>query len=172
MDKGVRGFRFDVVNLISKAAFEDDETGDGRKYYTDGPNIHKYLKELHNMTFGTNAEIITVGEMSSTSIENCYQYAGADTGELSMVFSFHHLKVDFMGNEKWVLVPADFGKLKKIIFEWQTKTRFCRTKDCLLQMPCGLSRYTPGTTDVRPCSGMIPHTPDLHLQTAKSPGSA
>ena len=46
MDKGVRGFRFDVVILISKAAFEDDETGDGRKYYTDGPNIHKYLKEL------------------------------------------------------------------------------------------------------------------------------
>ena len=172
MDKGVRGFRFDVVNLISKAAFEDDETGDGRKYYTDGPNIHKYLKELHDMTFGTDAEILTVGEMSSTSIENCYQYAGADTGELSMVFSFHHLKVDFMGNEKWVLVPADFGKLKKIIFEWQTKTRFCRTKDCLLQMPCGLSRYTPGTTDVRPCSGMIPPTPDLHLQTAKSPGSA
>ena len=121
MDKGVRGFRFDVVNLISKGAFEDDQTGDGRKYYTDGPNIHKYLKELHDMTFGTDAEILTVGEMSSTSIENCYQYAGADTGELSMVFSFHHLKVDFMGNEKWVLVPADFAKLKKIIFEWQTK---------------------------------------------------
>lgn len=121
MEKGVRGFRFDVVNLISKSVFEDDLTGDGRKYYTDGPNIHKYLKELHDMTFGTDAEIVTVGEMSSTSIENCYQYAGADTGELSMVFSFHHLKVDFMGNEKWVLVPADFGKLKKIIFEWQTK---------------------------------------------------
>ena len=91
MDKGVKGFRFDVVNLISKGAFEDDLSGDGRKYYTDGPNIHKYLKELHDMTFGTDAEIVTVGEMSSTSIENCYQYAGRDTGELSMVFSFHHL---------------------------------------------------------------------------------
>ena len=121
MGKGVKGFRFDVVNLISKGAFEDDLSGDGRKYYTDGPNIHKYLKELHDMTFGTDAEIVTVGEMSSTSIENCYQYAGRDTGELSMVFSFHHLKVDFMGNEKWVLVPADFQKLKDIIFEWQTK---------------------------------------------------
>ena len=120
MDKGVKGFRFDVINLISKECFEDDETGDGRKYYTDGPNIHKYLKELHDMTFGTDAEIITVGEMSSTSIENCYKYAGADTHELSMVFSFHHLKVDFMGNEKWVLVPADFQKLKDIIFQWQT----------------------------------------------------
>ncbi len=121
MDKGVKGFRFDVVNLISKSVFEDDLTGDGRKYYTDGPNIHKYLKELHDMTFGTDAQIVTVGEMSSTSIENCYQYAGKDTGELSMVFSFHHLKVDFMGNEKWVLVPADFQKLKDIIFEWQIK---------------------------------------------------
>ena len=121
MDKGVKGFRFDVVNLISKSVFEDDLTGDGRKYYTDGPNIHKYLKELHDMTFGTDAQIVTVGEMSSTSIENCYQYAGKDTGELSMVFSFHHLKVDFMGNEKWVLVPADFQKLKDIILEWQIK---------------------------------------------------
>ncbi len=121
MEKGVKGFRFDVVNLISKERFADDEEGDGRRFYTDGPNIHKYLKELHDMTFGTDAQIITVGEMSSTSIENCYEYAGEDTGELSMVFSFHHLKVDFMGNEKWVLVPADFGKLKQIIFEWQTK---------------------------------------------------
>ena len=121
MEKGVKGFRFDVVNLISKSVFEDDLTGDGRKYYTDGPNIHKYLKELNGMTFGTDASIITVGEMSSTSIENCYQYAGRDTNELSMVFSFHHLKVDFMGNEKWVRGPADFQKLKDIIFEWQTK---------------------------------------------------
>lgn len=121
IEKGVKGFRFDVVNLISKGAFEDDETGDGRKYYTDGPRIHQYLKELHDTTFGTDAEIVTVGEMSSTSIENCYQYAGRSTGELNMVFSFHHLKVDFMGNEKWVLVPFDFKKLKEIIFEWQTE---------------------------------------------------
>lgn len=121
MGKGVGGFRFDVVNLISKSRFEDDETGDGRKFYTDGPNVHKYLHELNKATFGTDAEIITVGEMSSTSIENCYSYAGADTEELSMVFSFHHLKVDFMGNEKWVLVPADFGKLKDILVTWQTK---------------------------------------------------
>ena len=60
-----------------------------------------------------------MGEMSSTSMENCYQYAGGDGKELSMVFSFHHLKVDFMGNEKWVLVPADFQKLKDILFDWQ-----------------------------------------------------
>ena len=121
MEKGVKGFRFDVVNLISKGSFEDDLQGDGRRFYTDGPNIHRYLRELNETTFGTDAEIVTVGEMSSTTLENCYQYAGEDTGELSMVFSFHHLKVDFVGNEKWVMVPFDFQKLKDILYEWQTK---------------------------------------------------
>lgn len=120
MGKGVKGFRFDVVNLISKEAFEDDYEGDGRKFYTDGPNIHKYLRELNEKTFGKENGILTVGEMSSTSMENCYQYAGEDGKEFSMVFSFHHLKVDFMGNEKWVLVPYDFVKLKQILFDWQT----------------------------------------------------
>lgn len=120
MDKGVKGFRFDVVNLISKGSYESDYEGDGRRFYTDGPRIHEFLHEMSAATFGTDAEIITVGEMSSTSMENCYRYAGADTGELSMVFSFHHLKVDFVGNEKWVLVPFDFGKLKNILFSWQT----------------------------------------------------
>lgn len=119
MDKGVKGFRFDVVNLISKGSYESDYEGDGRRFYTDGPRIHEFLHEMSATTFGTDAEIITVGEMSSTSMENCYRYAGADTGELSMVFSFHHLKVDFVGNEKWVLVPFDFGKLKNILFSWQ-----------------------------------------------------
>ena len=120
MGKGVKGFRFDVVNLISKGSYESDDQGDGRRFYTDGPRVHEFLHELNEATFGTDADIITVGEMSSTSMENCYKYAGADTGELSMVFSFHHLKVDFVGNEKWVLVPFDFQKLKDILFSWQT----------------------------------------------------
>lgn len=119
MSKGVKGFRFDVVNLISKADFEDDEQGDGRRFYTDGPHIHEYLQELNRESFGQDIEIVTVGEMSSTSMENCFQYASGDGKELSMVFSFHHLKVDFMGNEKWVLVPTDFMKLKKLLFGWQ-----------------------------------------------------
>ena len=120
MGKGVRGFRFDVVNLVSKGEFADDQQGDGRRFYTDGPRIHQYLREMNEATFGREEGILTVGEMSSTSMENCFQYAGADSRELSMVFSFHHLKVDFMGNEKWVLVPADFQRLKEILFSWQT----------------------------------------------------
>ena len=120
MNKGVKGFRFDVINLISKAAFEDDYEGDGRRFYTDGPKMHEYLKELHDRTFGADPGIITVGEMSSTSMDKCFGYAGRTSGELNMVFSFHHLKVDFAGNEKWVLVPPDFHKLKEIMFSWQT----------------------------------------------------
>lgn len=121
MEKGVKGFRFDVINLISKAGFEDDFSvdGDGRSFYTDGPRIHEFLQELARDSFTKDKDIITVGEMSSTTMENCYKYAGEKTGELSMVFTFHHLKVDFMGNEKWVLVPTDFMKLKQLIFDWQ-----------------------------------------------------
>lgn len=121
MEKGVKGFRFDVINLISKAGFEDDFSvdGDGRSFYTDGPRIHEFLQELARDSFAKDKDIITVGEMSSTTMENCYKYAGEKTGELSMVFTFHHLKVDFMGNEKWVLVLTDFMKLKQLIFDWQ-----------------------------------------------------
>ena len=118
-EKGVKGFRFDVINLISKGEFEDDFIGDGRRFYTDGPRVHEYIKELNSNSFGQNVDIITVGEMNSTSMEHCFKYAGKDTNELSMVFNFHHMKVDYVGNEKWVLVPFDFAKLKNIIFDWQ-----------------------------------------------------
>lgn len=119
MEKGVKGFRFDVINLISKSTYEDDFTGDGRRFYTDGPKIHEFLQELNANSFGKAPDIVTVGEMSSTSLENCYKYANEEGTELSMVFSFHHLKVDFMGNDKWVIVPTDFAKLKDIMFTWQ-----------------------------------------------------
>lgn len=118
--KGVYGFRFDVINLISKPeVFEDDFKGDGRRFYTDGHNIHKYLKELNKNTFGKYDNAITVGEMSSTSIENCIKYSGEKENELSMVFSFHHLKVDYKNNDKWQLMDFDFQELKNILFSWQ-----------------------------------------------------
>ncbi|AEM22124.1 trehalose-6-phosphate hydrolase [Brachyspira intermedia PWS/A] len=118
--KGVYGFRFDVINLISKPeVFKDDFEGDGRRFYTDGINIHKYLKELNKNTFGKYDNAITVGEMSSTSIENCIKYSGEKENELSMVFSFHHLKVDYKNNDKWQLMDFDFQELKNILFSWQ-----------------------------------------------------
>ena len=118
--KGVNGFRFDVINLISKPdKFEDDLEGDGRCFYTDGPKIHEYLKELNRKTYGNNDNIITVGEMSSTTINNCIKYSRPEEKELSMVFNFHHLKVDYKDGDKWTLMDFDFLKLKKIISSWQ-----------------------------------------------------
>lgn len=118
--KGVEGFRLDVINLISKPEkFEDDFEGDGRRYYTDGPKIHQYLKELNQNTFGKKEGYITVGEMSSTSIDHCIRYSNPEENELSMVFSFHHLKVDYKDGEKWSLMKFDFEKLREILHMWQ-----------------------------------------------------
>jgi trehalose-6-phosphate hydrolase len=120
--KGVKGFRLDVINLISKPeGYENDYIGDGRRFYTDGPNVHEYLKELNRKTFGKYADIITVGEMSSTSIENCIRYSNPKEKELSMVFSFHHLKVDYKNGEKWEIMNFDFRELKDILNLWQVE---------------------------------------------------
>lgn len=116
--KGVKGFRFDVINLISKPAYlENDMTGDGRRFYTDGPKVHEYLKELHRDA-GLD-DVLTVGEMSSTSLENCIRYTNPQEKELNMSFSFHHLKVDYRDGDKWKLQPVDYRKLKDILESWQ-----------------------------------------------------
>lgn len=118
MKKGVKGFRFDVVNLISKPEkYEDDNEGDGRRFYTDGPKIHEYLQELCIEV--NRAGLITVGEMSSTSMEHCVRYSNPDERELSMCFNFHHLKVDYKDQQKWALMAPDFMQLKRLLNEWQ-----------------------------------------------------
>ncbi len=118
-DRGVDGLRLDVINLISKDQdFPNDETGDGRRFYTDGPRIHEYLQEMSRDVF-TPRKLMTVGEMSSTSLENCQQYASLDGRELSMTFNFHHLKVDYPGGEKWTLAKPDFVALKTLFRHWQ-----------------------------------------------------
>lgn len=127
LNKGVDGFRLDVINLISKdQRFLNDDGSDprfvpdGRRFYTDGPRIHEFLKEMNKEAFG-GGELITVGEMSSTSIENCIKYSNPDEKELAMTFSFHHLKVDYPNGEKWTKAPFDFVQLKKILSKWQIK---------------------------------------------------
>ena len=117
-EKGVKGFRFDVVNLISKPeVFEDDHQGDGRRFYTDGRNVHRYLQEL--VAAGGIDGMVTVGEMSSTTLENCIGYTAPDRHELSMCFNFHHLKVDYKNGDKWALMPPDRHALKELFAHWQ-----------------------------------------------------
>ncbi|RJG21999.1 alpha,alpha-phosphotrehalase [Paenibacillus thiaminolyticus] len=123
--KGVDGFRLDVVNLLSKDQNFPNDSGehaqaDGRKFYTDGPRIHEYLHEMNREVFARH-DTMTVGEMSSTSIEECIKYTNPERQELNMTFNFHHLKVDYPGGEKWAKADFDFIKLKQILSEWQLR---------------------------------------------------
>lgn len=118
--KGVDGFRLDVINLISKdQRFPSDEVGDGRRFYTDGPRIHEFLQDISRDVFAP-VGAMTVGEMSSTSLEHCQRYGALDGSELSMVFNFHHLKVDYPNGDKWTKAPFDFLELKRIFNHWQS----------------------------------------------------
>ncbi|ENG6281928.1 alpha,alpha-phosphotrehalase [Salmonella enterica subsp. enterica] len=118
-DRGVDGLRLDVVNLIAKDQdFPDDPTGDGRRFYTDGPRAHTFLREMNRDVF-TPRNLMTVGEMSSTTLENCQQYAALSGDELSMTFNFHHLKVDYPNGEKWTLAKPDYVALKALFRHWQ-----------------------------------------------------
>lgn len=117
-EKGIKGFRFDVVNLISKPAeFADDMEGDGRRFYTDGRHVHEFLQEMVRES-GIEG-MVTVGEMSSTTLGNCIRYSCPQDKELSMVFNFHHLKVDYKDGDKWQLMPPDIKSLKELFARWQ-----------------------------------------------------
>lgn len=120
--KGVRGFRFDVINVTGKSEDLVDSTDptEEKTLYTDTPVVHDYLKELNRTTFGQDEDSITVGEMSSTTIPNSVRYTNPKEKELSMVFTFHHLKVDYKDGEKWTKTPFDFMKLKGLLSSWQT----------------------------------------------------
>lgn len=125
LDKGVDGFRLDVINLISKdQRFLDDDgsvpPGDGRKFYTDGPRVHEFMHEMNTEVF-SKYDIMTVGEMSSTTIDHCILYTRPDRKELSMTFNFHHLKVDYPNGEKWTKADFDFLQLKEILSKWQVE---------------------------------------------------
>jgi trehalose-6-phosphate hydrolase len=118
LKKGVDGFRLDVINLISKDQSFPQDDSDGRKFYTDGPKIHEFLHEMNDQVF-SKYDIMTVGEMSSTSIDNCIKYTNPAQEELNMTFSFHHLKVDYPNGDKWTKADFDFHSLKQILSDWQ-----------------------------------------------------
>ncbi|RFB13445.1 alpha,alpha-phosphotrehalase [Bacillus sp. HNG] len=124
-EKGVDGFRLDVINLISKdPSFPDDDgsvpPGDGRKFYTDGPRVHEFMHEMNQKVF-SKYDSMTVGEMSSTTIDDCINYSNPEREELSMTFNFHHLKVDYPNGDKWTVADFDFQALKRILSTWQVE---------------------------------------------------
>ncbi|HGS3518317.1 alpha,alpha-phosphotrehalase [Streptococcus pneumoniae] len=118
-DKGIKGFRFDVINLIGKDEVSVDcPENEGKPAYTDKPIVHNYLRMMNQATFGSDDSFMTVGEMSSTTMENCVLYSSPDRQELSMTFNFHHLKVDYKDGQKWTLAPFDFEELKSLYHSW------------------------------------------------------
>lgn len=124
IDKGVSGIRFDVMNVIGKSEVLKDSTGgpsstQEKRLYTDTENSHDWIREMAQSTFGDIEGFVTVGEMSSTTVEDGVRYTNPKEDKLAMIFSFHHLKVDYKDGEKWSKVDFDFQSLKDILNEWQ-----------------------------------------------------
>ena len=119
-NRGVKGFRFDVINLIGKdAELKSAAPGDDpRCMYTDGEPVHEYLQELNAASFGQDPDSVTVGEMSSTSIAKCVDYSNPKNHELNIVFSFHHLKIDYEDGKKWSNIRFNPADLKRVLNDW------------------------------------------------------
>lgn len=114
IDKGVGGFRFDVIDLIGK---EPDA-----KITGNGPNLHKYIRELSKETFQNAEDLLTVGETWGATPEIAKLYSNPDGSEFSMVFQFEHISLDEQeGKGKWALKPLDVLELKKVLSKWQTE---------------------------------------------------
>lgn len=110
LDKGIGGFRMDVIDLIGK----DPD----KEITADGPKLHDYLKEMNQNSFG-NYDVMTVGETWSATPENAKLYSGEDRNELSMVFQFEHILLDQEPHSKWALKELDLVELKKVLAKWQ-----------------------------------------------------
>lgn len=120
LNKGVKGFRFDVINVIGKAEELCDAPAGvvDKTLYTDTPQVHPWIHEMNRATFGTVDGTVTVGEMSATTIEHSIRYTNPKNQELHMVFNFHHLKVDYEDGNKWSKVPFNFEELKHLLHSW------------------------------------------------------
>ena len=112
IDKGIGGFRMDVIELIGKVP-DKGITG-------NGPKLHEYIREMNKQTFG-DKDLLTVGECWGVSPETAKRYSNPDGSELSMVFQFEHIGLDQVpGKEKWDLQPIKLSDLKRVFNKWQT----------------------------------------------------
>ena len=123
IDKGVDGFRMDVISLISKPAqFTDGVPGingyAGFNEAANGPHVHEYLQEMREKVLN-RADTITVGECSGVTLEEAKKYANSDESELNMVFQFEHMDVDADEKGKWSDRKMDLRDLKEVMSRWQ-----------------------------------------------------
>lgn len=120
LDRGVDGFRMDVINLISKVTPLADAYGDMTAVTFNGPRIHEFLQEMHREVFaGREAALITVGETPGVSVEQARLYTDQARAEVDMVFQFEHVDLDSGPGGKWDLMPLTLPRLKQCLARWQ-----------------------------------------------------
>lgn len=150
IEKGVGGFRLDVIDLIGK---------EPEKLITaDGPTLHPLIQELNEKTFGAY-DLVTVGETWSANPENAQLYSHPDRKEFSMIFQFEHVGLDQQeGKEKWDLAPLDPARLHKVLSKWQTElvgkgwnSLFWNNHD----LPRAISRFGDDRSAFRELSGKM-----------------
>ena len=124
LEKGVDGFRMDVISLISKASglpdYEPESTGYAAyNAGANGPRVHEFLQEMREKALN-NADTMTVGECAGVTLEEAKKYARSDGKELNMVFQFEHMEADFDEKTgKWTTKKLDLRVLKEILTRWQ-----------------------------------------------------
>ena len=123
-EKGIDGFRMDVISMISKdQRFPDGEMnnglyGDFGPYCVHGPRVHEFLQEMNQKVL-SKYDIMTVGETAGVTIEEAQKYAGDDRNELNMVFQFEHVESGCGDYGKWTTAKYDFKEFKNIMIKWQ-----------------------------------------------------
>ncbi|MBT2646123.1 alpha-glucosidase [Bacillus sp. ISL-34] len=126
LDKGVDGFRMDVINFLSKdqsysdgAVHHEKQFGDGSPFFLNGPRIHEFLQEINQRAL-SGYDVITVGEMPGVTPEDAQLFTGKDRGELHMVFQFEHMDLGSGPEGKWSNDKWKLTDLKRILSKWQT----------------------------------------------------
>ena len=122
LDKGVDGFRMDVINCISKTpelpSVGNERYAWGGEHFFNGPRIHDYLREMNSKVIADKG-IMTVGEMPGVSVEQAKLYTDEKRNELNMVFQFEHMDVDSGSGGKWDVQPWTLKGLRDILHKWQ-----------------------------------------------------
>ncbi len=125
LDRGIDGFRMDVINFISKDTRMPDGHvhdgslyGDGTPHFVDGPRIHEFLQEMHREVFAGREGFVTVGEMPGVTVEEAKLYTDPARREVDMVFQFEHVQVDY-GPTRWDVRPLRLRDLKAVLGRWQ-----------------------------------------------------
>ena len=151
LDRGVDGFRMDVINFISKAeGLPDAPASPGQRFvnafeeFADGPHVHDYLAEMTREVFvDRDGEFITVGEMPGVTTEQARLYTDPARGELNMVFQFEHMSVDQGPAGKFDYVGLDLVALKRSLHRWQSALADDRLEQPVLEQPRPASRGVP-----------------------------